>query len=142
MLKILLVALIKQQYNLRILHWKATGLDFETTHKEILDDYIDQFGEYIDKVAEMMILCGEEIPTSREIDEIALSDEKIGMNLKVIDYESQEIYMILDKIFMDIISIIKACSNSTYPSYICSELDSIEYWFSIEGKYKNKQRLK
>lgn len=143
MLVYLLAALQKQQYNLRILHWKATGLDFETTHAAILDGYIDQFGDYIDKVAEMMLMCGEEIPTSREIDELASKDERIGMSLKVIDYESEEIYMILDKIFMDIISIIKSCSSGNkYPSYICSELDSIEYWFSLEGKYKNKKRLK
>lgn len=142
MLKVLLTALIKQQYNLRILHWKAVGLDFHTTHVEILDDYIDKFSEYIDKVAEMIILVGEEIPTSNELDAIA-ANTNIGLKLKVKDYNSEEIFRILAKMFGDIISLIKECNDpDKYPSYICSELDSIEYWFSIEGLYKNRQTLK
>lgn len=141
MLKVLLAALIKQQYNLRILHWKATGLDFNTTHQEILDDYIDKFSDYIDQVAEMLILCNEEIPTSKELDIIA-KEAKVDFPIKVQSYNSEDIYLLIDKIFSTIISIIRQCSQSDkYPSYINSELDSIEYWFSIEGKYKNKQRL-
>lgn len=141
MLEVLLAALVKQQYNLRILHWKAVGLDFHTTHVEILDGYIDQFGDYIDKVAEMMIISGEEIPTSREIDEIA---QKTGMNLaiKVQPYESEDIYRVIDRIFDDIMKILEKVNDpDKYPSFICSELDTIQYWFNIEGTYKNKQRL-
>ena len=140
MLSILLAALQKQQYNLRILHWKATGLDFHTTHVEILDGYIDKFGEYIDKVAEMMILCNEEIPTAKELDIIA-SKYKIDYSIAVKNYKSEDIFIIISRIFNTIISCIKNCNKYNYPSYIKSELDSIEYWFQIEGRYKTKQTL-
>lgn len=140
MLFVLLAALQKQQYNLRILHWKSTGLDFHTTHVEVLDGYIDKFGEYIDQVAEMMILVNEKIPSAKELENIA-SKSKVDMELPVKEYDSEEIFSSIYKIFNLIISVIDKCSKNNYPSYIQSELDSIMYWFQIEGRYKTKQTL-
>lgn len=140
MLVALLAALQKQQYNLRILHWKATGIDFHTTHVEVLDPYIDKFGEFIDKVAEMMILCDEKIPTAYELENVA-NKIKLDFELEVKPYNSEEIFRVIYKIFASIINIIKKCNEQDYPSYIKSELDSMEYWFQIEGKYKTRQTL-
>lgn len=137
MLKYLLVTLLKEQYNLRILHWMAKGKGFNTNHL-VVDDYISKFSEYIDKVAELMLIQDEKIPSDNEVDVIA-KQLKIR-KLLVRNYDSETIYKVINNIFNNIINIIKECDKE-YPSFITSELDSIEYWFQLEANYKNKQKM-
>ena len=80
----------------------------------------------------------EKIPSDNEVDVIA-KQLKIR-KLLVRDYDSETIYKVIDDIFNNIINIIKKCDKE-YPSFITSELDSIEYWFQLEANYKNKQKM-
>jgi DNA-binding ferritin-like protein len=139
MLEVLLASLIKNQYNLRLLHWNVSGCDFDTTHT-IMDGYIDKFSDYIDLIAELILRNNNHVPDSREIDTIA-RENNVGKPIKSQPYSTEKTFNIVQIIFNEIITIINKCYENNYENYVNSELDNLQSWFTLEGKYKSRNRL-
>lgn len=140
-LNYLLAIIVHNQYNLRILHWKACGSHYDSIHSR-LDEYVSKFSDFIDKIAEMNLMMGIDPLNKKEIDTL-LEDEDIDNCLSSnADYDNERTDKIVNTIFgsiMEIISDIR--EDNEYPSYIISDLDDIEGFFRLEGSYKNVQRL-
>ena len=82
----LLAALILFQHNVKILHWNLVGVDFDPVH-QLLGDYYDQLGEFIDDIAETSIQL--------EIPPVGLTeafDILNGLNDDFVALEGKEIF--------------------------------------------------
>ena len=67
--------LVLYDYNIRILHWKAKGLDFGTKHA-LMDDYHSQLNSYVDEVGEMLMMTGNvNMPTLFDVLSSIKNDE-------------------------------------------------------------------
>jgi DNA-binding ferritin-like protein len=143
-LKKVLATLILYQYNIRILHWNTAGRTFDPVH-ELVDEYVSKFNEFIDEVAEMIIMLGgrpislpqvlQSVATGREESKIVLSAETY--------YYLEDIYRKIDSMFSQLmIDYQTLVSDNSIPSPIISKLEEHYYWLLKEGNYKNKQRLK
>ena len=51
--------LVYYQYNLRLLHWKIAGIGFDEGHS-VMDDYVTQFSDFIDKIGEIILSRNDE----------------------------------------------------------------------------------
>lgn len=138
--KKLLALLTVYQYNLRVLHWKVTGLDFDDKHA-LLSDYYEAFDGFIDKVAELAMELGQDPISFNEIHSLCGSlEENVLICNGNTNYSSIDALKLVDNMFNQLLTVIENCQQGS-PSDVQSELDDIKQYLRLEGKYKNKRRL-
>ena len=139
----LLALLVVYQHNLKVLHWKVSGKDFDNKHK-ILSDYYDKFDEFIDQVAELGMEINIEPLSFNAVHSLCNEmSESVIMCHANQDYEGKDALKIVGSMFDQLIANIDKCQqDKDLPSDILSDLDSIKAYLRLESHYKNKRRLK
>lgn len=134
--------LVYYQYNLRLLHWKIAGVGFDEGHS-VMDDYVSQFSDFIDKVGEIILSRNDEhTPLSLE-DIIKCLNEDNDQYMRVnpnTTFTKETVFACTSSMFKQIMDIAYDAREQVSDD-IASELDSIIYWFRIENCYKMKHRL-
>lgn len=138
-------SLVINSYNFRILHWKLKGLGFDGKH-ELVDEYRKQLDEYIDEIAEMLLMLGKEsIPNIRDliVNANSMQDSKFLLIDGNKDYTVPEFFGMIGEVLKNLLEKYEELSDCEgLPSDIKSKLDEHTYWIRKELDYKNKQRMK
>ena len=131
-------------HNMRTLHWKTRGLDFDAKH-ELVDEYRKQMGEYIDDIAEIMLMCNINPPTLVDVVKSAAKDSKERYIILSTDkyYDNKEIFEQVNKMFAHLVELYtKVTKSSALSGDIVGKLEEHQYFFHKEYKYKGVNRLK
>lgn len=138
----LFVGLVINKHNIQILHWNTAGVDFDPVHEK-LADYISQFEEYIDEVAESARMNGE---TVFNFANVYANAESADTNFLMLDdtalYYSAAIWSNCETIFNGIMELYDAAiKDESLPSDVVSKLEEHQYWFRLENRFKNDSRI-
>jgi DNA-binding ferritin-like protein len=138
----LLAVLILYHFNIKILHWKLTGVDFDPVHG-LFDDYFSEVGVFVDDVGEMCL--------QMEIDPLNITEAIDYLNQDGGDYEalsgadyftSQQAFEKLDSMFNGLIEIYEGLyADPSIPADIVNKLQEEAQWIRKQVRYKNRQRL-
>lgn len=131
------------EYNFRILHWKVTGINFDSYHS-LMASFYEKFSEFVDILSETSISIGEQ-PISMieayrtletyEEEYLILDAGQSFSESETIDFSNE----MLETILREIIELrSKDVIKSNYA--INAKLDSICEWIDLELNYKNKMR--
>lgn len=132
------------RHNIHMLHWKIVGEDFDCTHR-LFDSYVGQFNTFIDEVAEMILsLNGNPLTIQECIDVITHLDKEILVLESDEDYDNEKAFKAIAIMFESLYDMYTHISRSMSEdlSECAGKLDEHKYWLRIEGKYKNKKRMK
>lgn len=137
----LLAVLIWHRHNLQMVHWNVVGKHFRDVHLAC-DGYIDTTTDNIDKVAEFIksMNLDEPIPTLVDVTKMIESDDTQHAMVQFQKMESKESWKILLAIFEELIEEFDRVYD-TLPKDLQSEVDSMVYYYRIEGLYKIKATL-
>lgn len=135
-------AFVLYRHNCQVLHWKVTGLDFDTVH-ELMNTYIDFMHDNIDKVAEMILIMGQNPLCLMDTMKMIESDEHQFVIVHTEQsYAAKEVFDYVKYMCESLLSICDEVTNEPgMPSGIISEIDSIKYWLMVEGVYKHSRRF-
>lgn len=138
----LFALLLFQQHNLHMLHWKASGKNFQKTH-EFIDEMYNEMIKHLDTVAEIMLQHDYMPLTFPEVyEELANNDKEFFVISPNNNYSDEEVFKILQVIFRNIIDEIQEVKNEgELPDYHKSELDTLQSYYSLKANYLFKQRL-
>lgn len=140
----LFVLLTIHQSNLRMLHWKACGKDFDTMHNVVTNQYYEKYTKIIDDVAE--ILMRQSINPMSILHCVVLTKE---LNIEVFDhkklYDRKDIIKCCDLILTetcDAIENVLASEEMKLPKNvgIKSFYESLYDSFDKESRFLNKRR--
>lgn len=141
-LQTLFSVLVCYRHNLHMLHWKVVGHHFEGAHT-LLDSYVSKFNTFIDEIGEMILsMDGNPLTLQECIDIVTQLDQHILIIESGEDYDSTRVYNALDIMFTDLYNLYTEISKDCEFTDCTSVLDEHKYWLRIEGKYKNKKRMK
>lgn len=141
-LKRLFSTLVIYRHNIQMLHWKVTGEHFDCVHA-LMDEYTKQFNEFIDAVAEIMLMthasplcldcCLEFAKNDEHYDYVMISGKE--------DYSGEDCFAYIDRMFHDLIVRYNEVKNhDMIPADLASVFDNHVYWLRTEVVYKNKRR--
>lgn len=138
----LLAISVLYQHNYRVLHWKVCSTDFDPVHA-LMDSYVSEFGEFIDKFAEMSMMIGMNPIAIHEIDSVLSSMTARAMSISSDkNYTPKEVFELSGRMLTTLQEMVREeLTNESLPRGIQSELEVIDYWITKELNYKNKQRL-
>jgi len=129
------------KYNMKVIHWKAKGVHFDTVH-EIAENTFGMLNEYSDLVAEMAIMNGQLPVSFPEILEVLnKSEDRFEYLSTTALFNETEAIQNVQTILFQIIDITNKVKESL-PDEEASELDSYLYKMRVEANYKCKMRLK
>lgn len=138
--KKLLSLLVVYQYNLRVLHWKVVGLNFDGKHN-LFGDYYAKFDEFIDSVAELALELDVNPASFSEAFAILQSlEEDVIICKGTEDYNPKEALLITGKMFEHLLRVVESCQEGL-PTDVQGSLDDIKQYLRLEGRYKNKRRI-
>lgn len=143
-LQLLLSTLIVYSHNMRVLHWKVTGTDFDPTHS-VFDSYAEKLNELVDEVAEIGIQVNTEPVSQLTAIEILKNDQEF--KFVIIEgnetFTSRKAFETADLMFDTLIRIYeKTYKTDDLPDDIVNKLQEHSYLLRKEYQYKNKMRLK
>lgn len=133
--------------NIRNLHWNATGMDFDDSHKSITEEYYELFASTIDEVAEIMSMLDIAPPNYIDVLGVIKASER---KFRMVDvnrlYDRQTIVEYINDIFTDIVSLLQEVLaediiQNPVNVGIKAELESLVYKFDFQKRYINKRRL-
>lgn len=136
-------ALIIFRHNMQILHWKATGKDFDAVHR-LCDEYTASLGVITDEITELMMEVGINPLGIPEVIELARDDDEFKYICLDADklYSSKDVYKYIDIMFSSLCDMyIEIHSIDDLRDDICGKLEEHMKWLSLELNYKNKRRL-
>lgn len=135
-LQILFSTLVIYDYNIRMLHWKVSGIDFGTKH-ELMDAYHSELNSMIDEVGEMILMLHGLIPSFAEINLFMSNSPKSFLIISGKEnYDSKTVMNVVNNLFTDLIQLIDDTKSSNLPSDIISKLEELQYWLRKETRYK------
>lgn len=141
--KKLAALLICYQHNVRMLHWKVKGVDFDEAH-ELLGDYYDKMSVFLDDVSELGMMVGEDPICITEAFKILMDDNE----LKCIElqgnecFTSREAFEKIGFMFDQLIDLYDVFNkDTTLPISIINTLQEQQHWFRKECHYKNRRRV-
>lgn len=138
----LLAVLILYHFNLRILHWRLTGPNFDPVHS-LMGDYYEKFGGFIDDVAEIGMQVGTD--PINVTDAVHLLESDGGKYMVLNGSENFDPVRCFEKvnfIFESTLSLYETTySDSNLPEDISNALQEHAYWIRKELRYKNKRRM-
>lgn len=146
-LKELFCVLVMYGFNIQNLHWNATGINFDSSHKNITIEYYELFNKTIDSVAEMLTRMDINPPNYKEVFDCVSEMEKdyllIDSNNK---YNKEDVVKNIDIILGDVCNLILQVLDSEEIKIpvnigIKSSLEAIYSIFDIEYRYINKRRF-
>lgn len=141
-MKKLLAALILYHFNTRILHWKLTGTDFDPVH-ELLGDYYDQLGVFIDDIAEIGLIL--EINPINIAEAITVLENDGGDFMMLNGSEnlsSKDCFEKIKFMFGSLISIYEELyKDESIPADVINKLQEHSFWLRKELSFKNVRRL-
>lgn len=129
------------KYNMKVIHWKAKGVHFDSIH-QIAENMFSLLNEYSDLVAEMAII-NNQLPVSFPdiINTLNKSDERFEwLSTDDLFNETRSIENI-QSILMQVIAITDKVKE-TLSDDEASEIDTFIYKMRLESAYKCKMRLK
>lgn len=129
--------LIVHQYNFRILHWNVTGVDFDPVH-ELMSDYYEKLGEFIDGIVEISILSGVDVVSVFDAAKTN-SDKALDSNKK---YTSEEVFKHTKEILRDLIEGMDEAIEDCEHEDVKDEIKTMQFWIRKELSYKTSQRNK
>jgi len=137
--------LVLYQYNMRALHWKVKGLDFDNAHG-LADEYAKKLDGFIDEVAEILMMIGKEPKNLKTVVASTESDPNEGYLLVSCDngsyYTKEQMLASIVQMFTHLIRLYDAASKEqVIPEDIISKLQEHQYYFRLECDYKSKNRL-
>jgi DNA-binding ferritin-like protein len=151
--------LVVYEHNFRMLHWYTKGLTFDANHS-IAEGYINKFSEFIDDIAEIILLSVETtedrytneqiLPNLKEIMEIVDQDQKfpyiVVERQAIMDdkgFNPQATYEITKKMFDTLIAAydISCREDSGNSSDVISKLQEHQFYLRKESLYKSRSRL-
>ena len=136
----LLNCLIFYSNNFRVLHWNMAGKDFDADHI-LADDYRKMLDDYIDEIAEIILMTGGRINNFIEVCEnIKDDDEHYFLADSSKSYDRITFYEAIDKMFSHLIKLYEDAREDVSDD-IASTLDDHTYTIRKELSYKNKRRL-
>ena len=140
--KTLFAVLVLYRHNMQVLHWNATGKQFDRVHK-ICDEYTEKLGECIDSIAEKLIMCGERPLSYEEVLTQVKEDEKEFVMLTTdVQYCFACAFSAINDMFETLIKLYnEVLTTVELPTGMKSSLESELEWFELEKCYKNEKRL-
>lgn len=139
-LELLFSALVVNRHNMCMLHWGTTGRDFDTYH-ELANEYCEQFAEFTDDVAEIILMTSNTLPTlSKCITNLNDSDGAfvmLGENKQL--FTSEDFLNHVTQIFTQLLKLYDDVMEDV-PGDIESKLHEHYYWIRKELQYKSKRR--
>ena len=127
--------------NCRVLHWNSIGCHFSEAHEKAAGFY-EKFGEMLDKVTEMAIVCDEKpVTVFTAVSTLAGDDNEYIIVNPENDYEYKEVVANLEAISKEIYPEVCALQKEL-PEDLRPELDPFLEWLRIEAFYKLGQFLK
>ena len=134
--------LVMYDYNVRVLHWKVIGKDFDTKHK-LMDDYHAQLNTMTDEIGEIILMLHGTLPSFHEVDNTAMNDrdEKYTMLSGSDVYDGKQVLEYTRRMFNQLIGFYEKALETELPSDIKSKLDEHLYWLRLETGYKLDSQL-
>lgn len=118
--------------NLKILHHNLVGGDWFSDHVH-LGDYYDKVGEVEDAIIEMGMMNG--------CADISIKDAVANYEcISVQPYDIETAYKFCLKMFNDIVAELEVIKEGL-PADCVSEIETYQYWFRLESKYKLIHKL-
>lgn len=138
----LLAVLMIYSDNMRVLHWKCCGVDFEPYH-ELTANYYSKLNDITDEIAEMGMQLGTNPITVLDAKDIITSIDENVLALSAIEtYPNTKVLEHIDYMYKHLMTMTTVLRNTDgMPEYLKSELDTIIAYFSKEVLYKNTKRL-
>lgn len=136
----LFVASIIYEHNMRMIHWNCNGCHFDRIHA-ISDEYAEKFNDNIDSIAEMIMMLGGKTMSLACVLDFANDDTEEYIIIKDYIEDGVESYNTIGRMLSHIVSLYDAVSHTDIPADIISELQAQQYYFRLEGQYKNNRRL-
>lgn len=124
--------------NMRVIHWKLCGDDFNITH-ERYGKYYDELGNMMDECAEQMITIGINPVSMMEAVEILKSDSDVHAIVMdpSINYDASSADRAAIEMFTQLHTIANQLScDSNLPCDVQDVILDHAKWFRIEGLYK------
>lgn len=136
-----LASLILHRHNFQMIHWNVVGKHFTDVHTT-LDDHIGAVTGNIDQVAEFikMLDLDEPLPSFSDIAEFITHDDDIYIMVNTAHIDAKTAWDLQEKIFANLIEVATDAREECPPD-IQSEIDTMIYYYRIEGKYKCRVRL-
>ena len=141
-MKRLFAALVLYRHNLQVLHWKSAGTGFDRVHS-LCNEYYDKFGDFIDSIAEkIVILGGNPLGLEECLANIKSQETQFLCSDPALSYKKEdafnEIAFMLDSIIKEYNVVL---DNNDLPKGMRSSMESDLEWLEVESAYKTKQRL-
>lgn len=144
-LKKIFAGLVLTDYNIRTLHWKVSGENFDNFHK-LADEYHETFNKYIDEIAEILLICGSCPMNLLNVIKILNDDKNIDFCLLDNEntyYDAKTLIILINKMLNSMIACYnKALLDNSIPEECKSKLHEHMYWLKLECKYKGTNRIK
>ena len=144
--RVFLSVLMVYQHNFRILHWKASGIEFHTQH-DWAAKYYDELGEYIDKIAEISIRLKQDPVNYKEAVELLenYNDHDFELLEAGKKYDIKSFVENCDIMFGDILKCIEELLQSDIMEDIKnvgikSDLEAMYASIDLQYRYINEQR--
>ena len=139
----LFTALVLSKHNIRILHWKAIGVEFDAVHS-VMDEYAKCFDKLIDEVGEIMVEMKIDPLCIHELMELAKedSDNEYLCIDPARDYPAKEAFSHINTMFTLLCKLYnEICDEDDIPENVISKLQEHQRWISLELNYKNARRM-
>lgn len=139
----LLSALILYSHNVRILHWKVKGVDFDTVHA-LFGDYQGKLDGLVDDIAEIGLqldiqpvslrVAIETLENDNDFDYLMLEGDESFSSFSAFEKISGMFKVLID-LYEDL------CCDDNVPADVANKMQEHTYWLRKELQYKNRQRL-
>lgn len=130
------------RHNIQMLHWNVIGSGFDPAH-ETLGEFVDVMAAHVDRLAEMMKMIDQRPLQLTECIEVLRNDNTQFLIVDAEDIDVPECWKKVNTMFSQLYDVTKSTKvGDEIPDDIESELESMMYYYSLEGKYKGRSRVK
>lgn len=130
------------RHNIQMLHWNVVGSGFDPAH-ETLDGFVNTMATHVDQLAEMMKMIDQRPLQLTECVDVLKNDNAQFLIVDAGDIDVPTCWEKVNTMFAQLYDATKTTkSGDEIPDDIESELESMMYYYSLEGKYKGKSRVK
>lgn len=129
------------RHNVHMLHWNVVGSDFDSAHAT-LDGFVETMSTHIDQLAEMIKVLGQVPLTLPECINVLTDDSEQYSFVNKNNIPTSSCWAEVNVMFTGLYDKIKEVKeDSAMPADIVSELESMMYYYALEGKYKGRSRV-
>jgi len=137
-------ALVLYSYNMRALHWKIKGKNFDGKHF-LAQDYYQRLDAFVDEVAEMMMMLGHAPKDLKTVLDSTANDPSETFLVVSCEYgqsyTEEQMTQSVNEMFCHLMALYEAAGkDESLPSDVRSKLDEHVYYFRLEARYKGNAR--